>query len=923
MCNFQDVLLQKNQICGPLWCDEGVYQLAKEIQLLHPDKFDNIFLGMGGFHTEKVILACCGKLLETIGARDIFINSEIYGPVVTDNKVLKGKDYVLCREAMRNFTEAVNRVKIEKFMQGRDDNVARLKDLVQELHDCFQFSGETEEVMPDRIEAFKSKWMEIKDYLEHNLYEDYCAFKVSNEEISDMWKFFNKVWDKVMHVMTNLTKSFSEGNWFLHLQALDIIFNCHRIHYCRYLPLYYQDCLNLQVKHPILYQSFCAGDFVVHHTTRKYSGMPMDQALEKEYNKKAKDAGGIIGITRREESVAKWNLIKHEKGAFTKFIDDMVDYTHSDEYSLHHEFSHTVTKNDHKDVEAMSEYISNNCDLLKPGQLTNISTGVHLSAETSHFLLDCFTTGETLHQEYRKVRLIERSLGLYDTITDPHSKVKKKKSEGGKANLEKMTSLFTRNVEIARARCFDVKTLFAYEGTDKSYFLSPDGLFLSKGNKSELQPLLKTKSIPSNDVEYNMERSILVIDFMAEARKIGSRRKKFNLKTFGDVIDDLWQRVLHMGRQVDRIDIVFDCYRNDSVKALERHRRGLTSDAARITVSNMTQPLPPAKEFERLWSLSANKISLEQFFITWLMDNYDGEKPIYLGGCHLNDIDRCYKLANGDVTDIPALKCSYDEADDRIMFHLNHAVMTEHFSFAHVASSDTDIFVSLMYHHLNWQLYGLQELMHHNGSASPLHDSVGCLPMEVVRILPAIHALTGCDTTAKVGTKLQAFNAAKKQEHFKLAEFGLRSLDEEMIQSAENFLLDCMSRTATRSAETFDELRYNRYHNRSPSWTIDKIPCSSEALLKQINWAYFQCNLWTCAANRSSCSINPTNFQYTLDDDGFLTPNISIENPIPDNFPQPCTCGKCARETVCNCRVLQINCCEFCKCKNDECKNPY
>ena len=283
-----------------------------------------------------------------------------------------------------------------------------------------------------------------------------------------------------------------------------------------------------------------------------------------------------------------------------------------------------------------------------------------------------------------------------------------------------------------------------------------------------------------------------------------------------------------------------------------------------------------------------------------------------------------YKLANCAVTDVPALKCSYDEADDRIMFHLNHAVKTEHFSFAHVASGDTDIFVCLMYHHLNWQLYGLQELwMHHNSSASPLHESVGCLPTEVVRILPAIHALTGCDTTAKVGTKLQAFNAAKKQEHFKLAEFGLRSLDEEMIQSAETFLLDCMSRTATRSAETFDELRYNQYHTRSTKWTIDKIPCSSEALLKQRNWTYFQCNLWTGAANRISCSINPTDYQYTLDDDGFLTPNISIETPIPDNFPQPCTCGKCARETVCNCRVLQINCCEFCKCKSEECKNPY
>ena len=61
MCNFQDVLLQKSQSYGPLWYDKGVYQLAKELQLLDHACFDNIFLGLGDFHTEKVMIACCRK----------------------------------------------------------------------------------------------------------------------------------------------------------------------------------------------------------------------------------------------------------------------------------------------------------------------------------------------------------------------------------------------------------------------------------------------------------------------------------------------------------------------------------------------------------------------------------------------------------------------------------------------------------------------------------------------------------------------------------------------------------------------------------------------------------------------------------------------------------------------------------------------
>ena len=103
--NFQDVLRQKEQSSGALWCDEGVYRIAKELQLLNSHVFDNIFIGLGGFHTEKIILACCGLYLKEIGVRDVFVYNEIYGPGVTDGTIMKGEDYILCREAMRNLAE--------------------------------------------------------------------------------------------------------------------------------------------------------------------------------------------------------------------------------------------------------------------------------------------------------------------------------------------------------------------------------------------------------------------------------------------------------------------------------------------------------------------------------------------------------------------------------------------------------------------------------------------------------------------------------------------------------------------------------------------------------------------------------------------------------------------------------------------------
>ena len=42
MVNFQDVLKQKQLDSGPLLSDEGVYRIAKDIQLCEPDKVSNI-----------------------------------------------------------------------------------------------------------------------------------------------------------------------------------------------------------------------------------------------------------------------------------------------------------------------------------------------------------------------------------------------------------------------------------------------------------------------------------------------------------------------------------------------------------------------------------------------------------------------------------------------------------------------------------------------------------------------------------------------------------------------------------------------------------------------------------------------------------------------------------------------------------------
>ena len=90
------------------------------------------------------------------------------------------------------------------------------------------------------------------------------------------------------------------------------------------------------------------------------SGIGLDQGLEKCYNFTAKAVGGIIGITRQKQSVALWDIIKHEKDLFASFLKESVSTGNNSgfgELSLHHEFNAQTALECSERVALLVEYI--------------------------------------------------------------------------------------------------------------------------------------------------------------------------------------------------------------------------------------------------------------------------------------------------------------------------------------------------------------------------------------------------------------------------------------------------------------------------------------------------------------------------------------------------------------------------------------
>ena len=165
----------------------------------------------------------------------------------------------------------------------------------------------------------------------------------------------------------------------------------------------------------------------------------------------------------------------------------------------------------------------------------------------------------------------------------------------------------------------------------------------------------------------------------------------------------------------------------------------------------------------------------------------------------------------------------------------------------------------------------------------------------IVDILSAIHELTGCDTTSKVGIKSAGFQAALKFGCELLYSFGKSEISNQMILLAETFLVECIPKGAERNK--FDDICFETYHQKSFQLDLEKLPTTSSSIHIHMKGAFLQCYLWLHVPFVESIEINPEDYGYELTEEDMLVPTITTEDVIPDDFPVPCSCLKCVKKT--------------------------
>lgn len=204
--------------------------------------------------------------------------------------------------------------------------------------------------------------------------------------------------------------------------------------------------------------------------------------------------------------------------------------------------------------------------------------------------------------------------------------------------------------------------------------------------------------------------------------------------TFKEYADFVFKPyILKQLEAVQRVDVVWDVYRADSLKSTARERRG-TGTRRRVASSS---ELP--KNWKSFLHVSDNKIKLFLFLAKELHAIDIEGKEVYTTYGEV--------VLSSQPTEM--MGCSHEEADTRLVLHAYHASQSGYRKIL-LRTVDTDVVVLAV---SRVQDLSVDEIWIAFGTGKhfrylPIHSIAEQLEPQRSKALPMFHSITGCDTVS-------------------------------------------------------------------------------------------------------------------------------------------------------------------------------
>ena len=363
-------------------------------------------------------------------------------------------------------------------------------------------------------------------------------------------------------------------------------------------------------------------------------------------------------------------------------------------------------------------------------------------------------------------------------------------------------------------------------------------------------------------------------------------------------------------QHVSRLDLVWDSYVANTLKATAREKRG----------KGIRQRVVASARIPRNWNnflhVDLNKEELFSFLSKTLVESVKHQKELVV-------TDGMQVLCVPAQQDVHLLApCSHEEADSRMMLHVQHAAQHGHHQIL-VRTVDTDVVVlavtaveKLPVEVEVWLAFGTGK----NFRYLPAHKIAAHLGPEKSLALPMFHALTGCDTvSAFVGhgkkTAWAVWNSFPDLTRalLELAHAPAK-IEEQCLHVIERFVILLYDRTSTST--DVNKARKKLFAKTS---SVGKIPPSHAALVQHVKRAAFQGgHIWGQVLCPDPMLPSPDSWGWVKTDCGLFQPYWTTLQEASKTCYELISCGcKKGCRTNCKCKKAGLECTALCKCEGE------
>ena len=651
----------------------------------------------------------------------------------------------------------------------------------------------------------------------------------------------------------------------------------------------------------------------------KFNQVSTDLALEQSANRDAETAGGIIGLTHKESTLIRHYSTLAQRASVVSSVKAMT-HVGSKMSSCHRELRKSHTDRDVSEAENLYNAMG---DMINPydidfqtescAPLVNIVTGDIVSDDISHELLHVKELGFDMLDTYLKGGSRKMKHHKLKTFSDYNTK-KASKSEVQTKDLLEEIGCFRKLTLMQgnKGTKIDFIEVLSYEITSMPGSLADkkDGA-MRHGNKAELLGIFRDEigrkewisTISGEEVD-----TCIVYDAMAHVHSCG----KLKNEKYTELSERYLIKILAQCKRMDNVNSIhWVCDRYDqkySTKELEHKRRGQqTSNFVGHQVSgNITVP-----QWEELMSRPANKANLLQFiYEDWcqkVKKLLPSKLKLFIGG-GFKERSRSVMVTNCKVQKVPQLQSEQEEADTRIILHVQYAAITGSKRII-VRASDIDV-VTLCIHYFS-KIKGISELWIWKSESEfiPVHQIVSAMGPKSVNTMMAFHAITGCDTTSRFYRKGKktAFRSLKSNlpKTEGLCEIGTIVEDEIIPKrgyyAAKQLVLGMYS--GGQSFANLNELSAHLYCSKDVK-DLSVLPPTEDAFRHHMLRVQFQVIVWKTALETFPLIPSPLDYGWKESEEGSLLPiYISSPNLPPDMKKKAschCTKGQCTKRCPCD-----------------------